>query len=99
AFGGGCCWAAARPTLPTSASASALVRTRSHRMAVSFSSAREGVIRDHLVGAADYLYVSAPPGSRTVNTEPLPISLATVTSPPIRRASLRVMARPSPVPP
>src|SRR5262249_41363683 len=45
------------------------------------------------------VYVFAPPGSRTVNTEPLPISLATVTSPPIRRASLRVMARPSPVPP
>src|SRR5258707_15445405 len=35
-FGGGCCWAAARPMLPTNASASALVRTRSHRMAVSF---------------------------------------------------------------
>jgi hypothetical protein len=34
-----------------------------------------------------------------VNTEPLPGSLATVTSPPIMRASLRVMARPSPVPP
>jgi len=29
AFGGGCCWAAARPMLPTNASASALVRTRS----------------------------------------------------------------------
>src|SRR5262249_60829016 len=35
AFGGGCCWAAARPTLPTNASASALVHTRSHRIAVS----------------------------------------------------------------
>jgi hypothetical protein len=33
----------------------------------------------------------------TVNTEPLPGSLITVTSPPIMRASLRVMARPSPV--
>src|SRR5262249_55636531 len=54
---------------------------------------------DHLVGAADCLYVSAPLGSRTENTEPLPISLATVTSPPTRRASLRVMASPSPVPP
>jgi hypothetical protein len=32
-----------------------------------------------------------------VNTEPLPGSLATVTSPPIMRASLREMARPSPV--
>src|SRR5215813_13782369 len=37
--------------------------------------------------------VSAPPGRRTVNTEPLPGSLATVTSPPIMRASLREMAR------
>jgi hypothetical protein len=37
-------------------------------------------------------------GRRTVNTEPLPGSLATVTSPPIMRASLRVMASPSPVP-
>jgi hypothetical protein len=36
---------------------------------------------------------------RTVNTEPLPGSLVAVTSPPIMRASLRVMARPSPVPP
>ena len=41
----------------------------------------------------------APPGKHTVNTDPLPGSLATVTSPPIMRASLRAMARPSPVPP
>src|ERR1700758_2327159 len=41
----------------------------------------------------------SPLGSRTVNTEPLPGSLITVTSPPIMRASLRVMASPSPVPP
>jgi hypothetical protein len=34
-----------------------------------------------------------------VKTEPLPDSLATVTSPPIIRASLRVIASPSPVPP
>jgi hypothetical protein len=34
-----------------------------------------------------------------VNTEPLPGSLVTVTSPPIMRASLRVMAKPRPVPP
>src|SRR5262245_57557429 len=40
-----------------------------------------------------------PLGKRTVNTDPLPGSLATVTSPPIMRASLRVMARPKPVPP
>src|SRR5262249_43828031 len=53
-----------------------------------------------LVGAAGYgLYVFAPAGRRTVKTEPLPGSLATVTSPPIMRASLRVMARPSPEPP
>src|SRR5262245_59584811 len=42
---------------------------------------------------------SALPGRRTVNTEPLPGSLVTVTSPPIMRASLRVMAKPRPVPP
>src|SRR5262249_19191788 len=42
---------------------------------------------------------SALPGSRTVKTEPFPGSLVTVTSPPIMRASLRVIARPSPVPP
>jgi hypothetical protein len=35
-------------------------------------------------------------GSRAVNTEPLPGSLVTVTSPPIMRASLRLMARPRP---
>ena len=40
-----------------------------------------------------------PAGIRTVNTEPLPGSLATVTSPSIMRASLRDRARPSPVPP
>src|SRR5262249_23446879 len=40
-----------------------------------------------------------PPGRRTVNTEALPGSLFSVTSPPIMRASLRVMARPRPVPP
>ena len=34
-----------------------------------------------------------------MNTEPLPGSLVTVTSPPIMRASLRVMASPRPVPP
>ncbi len=41
--------------------------------------------------------IGAPPGRRTVNTEPLPGSLATVTSPPIMRASLRDRARPRPV--
>src|SRR5262249_55740193 len=43
--------------------------------------------------------LSMPPGRNTVNTEPLPGLLVTVTSPPIMRASLREMARPSPVPP
>src|SRR5262249_19024451 len=43
--------------------------------------------------------IPGPTGSRTVKTDPLPASLATVTSPPIMRASLRVMASPSPVPP
>src|SRR5262245_58818085 len=32
---------------------------------------------DHLVGAAGYLYVFAPPGRRTVKTEPWPGSLVT----------------------
>ena len=55
---------------------------------------------NHLVGEAGYgVYVFAPAGRRTVKTEPLPGSLVTVTSPPIMRASLREMARPSPVPP
>ena len=37
---------------------------------------------------------SAAAGRRTVKTEPFPGSLVTVTSPPIMRASLRVMASP-----
>ena len=49
--------------------------------------------------AIDDAGARAQPGRRTVNTEPLPCSLVTVTSPPIMRASLREMARPSPVPP
>src|SRR5262249_22828688 len=51
------------------------------------------------VGNFHGVYVCSPPGRRTVKTEPLPGSLATVTSPPIMRASLRVMASPSPVRP
>src|SRR5262249_35169027 len=39
---GGCCWAAARPMPAANASASALVRKRAYRMAVSFSSAPRG---------------------------------------------------------
>src|SRR5260370_16831057 len=38
-------------------------------------------------------------GKRTVNIDPLPGSLVTVTSPPIMRASLRGMASPRPGPP
>ena len=38
-------------------------------------------------------------GKRAVNVEPLPNSLMTVTSPPIIWQILRVIARPSPVPP
>src|SRR6478609_8522132 len=38
-------------------------------------------------------------GKRTVKVEPFPASLVSVTSPPIMRASLRVIARPRPVPP
>jgi hypothetical protein len=61
------------------------------------SPSREGSC-DHLVGAAGYgVYVCAPPGRRTVKAEPLPGSLVTVTSPPIMRASLRLMERPRPV--
>src|SRR4029450_3303401 len=45
-----------------------------------------------------WINCDAQAGSRTVNTEPLFSSLATVTSPPIRHASLRVMASPRPVP-
>src|SRR6516162_3985218 len=42
--------------------------------------------QSRVVGAAGYgLYGCAPAGSRTVNTEPLPGSLVTVTSPPIMR--------------
>ena len=36
---------------------------------------------------------------RTAKTDPFPGSLSTVTSPPIMRASCRVIARPRPVPP
>jgi hypothetical protein len=43
-------------------------------------------------------YDVAPPGRRTVNTEPLPGTLATITSPPIMRASSRVMAAPMDAP-
>src|SRR5262249_5840228 len=52
----------------------------------------------HFVAALDQC-VTPLLGHRTVNTDPFPGSLVTVTSPPIMRASLRVMARPSPVPP
>src|SRR5262249_13633442 len=46
-----------------------------------------------------WLWLAAPAGRRPVKPELLPGPLVTVTPPPIRRASLREMARPSPVPP
>src|SRR5258707_11585751 len=49
----------------------------------------------HFVAALDQC-VTPLLGRRTVNTDPLPNSLATVTSPPIMRASLRESATPSP---
>ena len=60
-------------------------RTLSHRFQVG--------------GICGFSGMSAPAGRRTVNTDPLPGSLVTVTSPPIMRASLREMASPRPVPP
>src|SRR5262249_11032940 len=52
------------------------------------------------VGIAEAsLVVTTILGSRTVKVDPRPDLLSTVMSPPIMRASLRVMARPSPVPP
>src|SRR5262245_581627 len=45
------------------------------------------------------LVVTTILGSRTVKVDPRPDSLSTVMSPPIIRASLREIARPSPVPP
>jgi hypothetical protein len=39
------------------------------------------------------------PGRRTVNTDPLPGSLATVMSPPIIWQNRRLITRPRPVPP
>src|SRR3977135_2233100 len=38
-------------------------------------------------------------GSQTVKTDPLPYSLSTISSPPIKRQNLRLSAKPSPVPP
>src|SRR5262245_4313488 len=56
-------------------------------------------VNEAAISAAVFDYLSALPGSRTVNIEPLLSSLVTITSPPIMRASLRDRARPSPVPP
>src|SRR6516165_5372145 len=60
AFGGGCCWAAARPTLPTNASASALVRTggcllflRPRLRYPPLTPQQTIFLFDHLVGAAE----------------------------------------------
>src|SRR5262245_27244177 len=77
---------------------------RPRRIGVCPSEARDSRQRRSASGqmqklSAGKLHGVYPPGRRTVNTEPLPGSLVTVTSPPIMRASLREMARPSPVPP
>src|SRR5262249_38356001 len=48
---------------------------------------------DHLVGAAGYLFVSAPAGRRALKTQPLPGSLVTLTSPPISRARFKGQSR------
>jgi hypothetical protein len=61
--------------------------------------ARDDVGRAGGAERHDHAHRPRPPGKRTVNTDPLPGSLVTVTSPPILRASLREMARPRPVPP
>ncbi len=68
---------------------------------VSSTIRKEALIHSHcghFVAALDQC-VTPLLGKRTVNIDPLPGSLVTVTSPPIMRASLRVMARPRPVPP
>jgi hypothetical protein len=66
---------------------------------VSSTIRKEALIHSHcghFVAALDQC-VTPLLGKRTVNIDPLPGSLVTVTSPPIMRASLREMARPRPV--
>src|SRR5260370_11232073 len=68
---------------------------------VSSTIRKEALIHSHcghFVAALDQC-VTPLLGKRTVNIDPLPGSLVTVTSPPIMRPSLREMARPRPVPP
>src|SRR5215467_1381874 len=99
-----CAPAASDSFVPTRSAAWSVARQRRRPDAeivggeVSFRTSLTSFNR--LVGAADYalLYVASA-GRRTINTDPLPGSLVTVTSPPIMRASLREMASPSPVPP
>jgi hypothetical protein len=74
-------------------------RERAEFLSSSDEAPRAGSHQWQSAGKFHGVYVCSPLGSRTVNTEPLPGSLATVTSPPIIRASLRERARPSPVPP
>src|SRR5215831_20099972 len=69
------------------------------REAASSAAAPAARCRKFRRGSFMAVYVCSPPGRRTANTEPLPGSLVTVTSPPIMRASLREMPRPRPVPP
>src|SRR5262249_48249941 len=86
--------ASARKPLLRAATSSKPNRSSSSFWSPPFGASLRTEIIPHCAGQD-----GAPPGKRTVNTEPLPCSLFTVTSPPIMRASLRVMAKPRPVPP
>ena len=57
-----------------------------------------GPVSAELVSTVD-IGGAASAGRRTVKIDPLPGALVTVTSPPINRHSLGLIARPSPVPP
>src|SRR5262249_47769837 len=81
---------------PSALSCSAM---SSRAVASSSTTSTQSLPGGRLPLVAAFATGSGPAGSRTVNTEPLPGPLATVTSPPIMRASLRVMASPRPVPP
>jgi hypothetical protein len=52
---------------------------------------KTGTSRLPALGSGERQGLVAPAGRRTVNIDPLPGSLVTVTSPPIMRASLREM--------
>jgi hypothetical protein len=77
----------ASPTVSMSA-----CQSRARRAAAGSSANRYSRLSRHRPTPKMGQCMSGPTGRRTVKTEPLPGSLATVTSPPIMRASLRVMA-------